>query len=91
VSAESSVPPTIYDWGGGREAFERWINVFYDLVEQDELLSALFGGSVGDEHRRRAHRLRRLTAAQAVKRLQQEVGMSRAARLRSRLRLPGSP
>jgi hemoglobin len=28
--------------------------VFYDLVEQDELLSPLFGGRVDDEHRRRA-------------------------------------
>jgi hemoglobin len=26
--------------------------VFYDLVEQDELLSSVFGGRVGDEHRR---------------------------------------
>lgn len=28
--------------------------MFYDLVEQDELLSPLFGGRVDDEHRRRA-------------------------------------
>jgi hemoglobin len=47
-------PPTIYDWGGGREAFERWLNVFYDLVEQDELLGPVFGGRVGEEHRRHA-------------------------------------
>jgi hemoglobin len=44
--------PTIYEWGGGREAFERWLNRFYDLVEGDELLAGLFGGKVGDEHRR---------------------------------------
>jgi hemoglobin len=25
-------PPTIYEWGGGTEAFERWLNAFYDLV-----------------------------------------------------------
>lgn len=54
MTAKASVPPTIYDWGGGREAFERWINVFYDLVEQDQLLSSLFGGSVGEQHRRHA-------------------------------------
>jgi hemoglobin len=54
VCAELSNPPTIYDWGGGREAFERWLNVFYDLVEQDELLGPVFGGRVGDEHRRHA-------------------------------------
>ena len=28
--------PTIYEWAGGREAFERWLNAFYDLVEGDE-------------------------------------------------------
>jgi hemoglobin len=54
VCAALSNPPTIYDWGGGREAFERWLNVFYDLVEQDELLGPVFGGRVGDEHRRHA-------------------------------------
>jgi hemoglobin len=54
VSADSGEPPTIYDWGGGREAFERWLNVFYDIVEQDDLLSPVFGGRVGEEHRRHA-------------------------------------
>jgi hemoglobin len=54
MSAESSTPPTIYEWGGGREAFERWLDVFYDLVERDELLVPVFGGRVGEEHRRRA-------------------------------------
>ena len=44
--------PTIYVWGGGRPAFERWFNVFYDLVERDDLLVPLFGTPVGDEHRR---------------------------------------
>jgi hemoglobin len=43
--------PTIYEWGGGREAFERWLNVFYDLVEGDAGLVALFGGRVSSEHR----------------------------------------
>ena len=44
--------PTIYEWGGGREAFERWLNVFYDLVEGEPELAALFGGRVSEEHRR---------------------------------------
>ena len=44
-------PPTIYEWAGGSEAFERWLNRFYDLVEGDELLASLFGGTVGAEHR----------------------------------------
>ena len=44
--------PTIYEWGGGRDAFERWLNAFYDLVEGDAELAALFGGRVSEEHRR---------------------------------------
>ena len=43
--------PTIYEWGGGREPFERWLNTFYDLVEGDELIAPLFGGKVTEEHR----------------------------------------
>jgi hemoglobin len=43
--------PTIYEWAGGREAFERWLNVFYDLVEGDELLAPVFDGRVTEEHR----------------------------------------
>jgi hemoglobin len=43
--------PTLYEWGGGREAYERWLNVFYDLVEGDELIAPLFGGKVSAEHR----------------------------------------
>ena len=46
--------PTIFEWGGGGAAFDRWLNVFYDLVEQDALLAPLFGGSVSEGHRRRA-------------------------------------
>lgn len=46
--------PTIYEWAGGHEAFEHWLNVFYDLVEGDPELCALFGGSVTAEHRRNA-------------------------------------
>jgi hemoglobin len=44
-------PPTIYEWAGGTEAFERWLDAFYDLVEADELLAPLFGGAVGAAHR----------------------------------------
>ena len=46
-----SEEPTIYEWGGGREAFERWLNVFYDLVETEPELARLFGGTVSAEHR----------------------------------------
>ena len=44
--------PTIYEWGGGEEAFARWLDAFYDLVEGDEDLARLFGGTVSEEHRR---------------------------------------
>ena len=43
--------PTIYEWAGGTDAFARWLNAFYDLVEQDELLAPLFGGTVTEAHR----------------------------------------
>jgi hemoglobin len=43
--------PTIYEWGGGTDAFERWLNTFYDLLEADEELVALFGGRVSEKHR----------------------------------------
>jgi hypothetical protein len=32
--------------------FERWFGRFYDLVEDDELLGPVFGGTVGEQHRR---------------------------------------
>jgi hemoglobin len=44
--------PTLYEWAGGRDAFDRLINAFYDRVEQDELLSPFFPGGVHAEHRR---------------------------------------
>ncbi len=43
--------PTIYEWGGGRDAFKRWLDAFYDLVEGDDLLAPVFGGLVTLEHR----------------------------------------
>jgi hemoglobin len=45
-------PPTLYEWAGERPAFERLIDAFYDRVEDDELLSPMFPGGVGAEHRR---------------------------------------
>jgi len=44
--------PTLYEWAGGRAAFDRMINAFYDRVEQDDLLSSFFPGGVHEEHRR---------------------------------------
>jgi hemoglobin len=44
--------PTLYEWAGGRPAFDRMINAFYDRVEQDDMLSPFFPGGVHEEHRR---------------------------------------
>jgi hemoglobin len=49
--AEGSAPPTLYEWAGGRQAFERLIEAFYDRVENDELISPLFPSGVSREHR----------------------------------------
>jgi hemoglobin len=51
TSPSPSTVPTIYEWAGGREAFSRWLEHFYDLVEQDERVAPLFGGTVSREHR----------------------------------------
>jgi hemoglobin len=48
----SDAAATIYEWGGGREAFARWLNRFYDLVEREAPeIAAMFGGAVSKEHR----------------------------------------
>lgn len=44
--------PTLFEWAGGRGAFDRMIDAFYDRVEQDDLLSPFFPGGVHQEHRR---------------------------------------
>ena len=43
--------PTLYEWAGGDAAIRRLMDAFYDRVEQDELLSPVFPGGVGEEHR----------------------------------------
>lgn len=45
-------PPSIYEWAGGRDAFARWLNRFYDLIELEAPdIAALFGGQVSETHR----------------------------------------
>jgi len=44
--------PTLYEWAGGRDAFDRMINAFYDRVERDELLSPFFPGGIRRTARR---------------------------------------
>ena len=49
---DDAAVPTLYEWAGGEEAFERLINAFYDRVETDDVISPLFPGGVSEEHRR---------------------------------------
>ena len=44
-------PPSLYEWAGGTEAFERLLDAFYDRVERDELIAPMFPGGVSAEHR----------------------------------------
>ena len=41
--------PTVYDWAGGAEAFERLTELFYSRVHADPLIGPLFA-RVGPEH-----------------------------------------
>jgi hemoglobin len=43
--------PSLYEWVGGRGAFIRLIDAFYDRVEGDALLSPFFPGGVSVAHR----------------------------------------
>jgi hemoglobin len=52
VADETNKPPSLYEWAGGAEAIERFMNAFYDRVECDELLAPFFPGGVSAEHRR---------------------------------------
>lgn len=52
VSDDSQPTPTLYEWGGGRAAFERWLHRFHDLIESEAPdIAALFGRIVSSEHR----------------------------------------
>ena len=55
MGAEEGPPvPTIVEWGGGPDAFRRWLDVFYDLIEREPSIAPLFGGTVSEEHRAHA-------------------------------------
>jgi hemoglobin len=45
----SNDTPTLYEWAGGTEAFERLTAAFYTRVRQDELLAPLFA-NMPEEH-----------------------------------------
>src|SRR5690348_1881728 len=44
--------PSLHDWAGGEPALRRFLDAFYDRVEQDALLGPFFPGGVSEEHRR---------------------------------------
>lgn len=41
-------PPTLYEWAGGIEAFERLTSAFYTRVRRDELVGPLFANMPED-------------------------------------------
>jgi hemoglobin len=41
-------PPTLYEWAGGMEAFERLTAAFYTRVREDELLAPVFANMPED-------------------------------------------
>lgn len=43
--------PTLHEWAGGDGAYRRSLDVLYDQVEPDELLSPLFPGGASEQHR----------------------------------------
>lgn len=49
--AASDQVPSLFEWAGGRPAFVRLIESFYDRVESDALLTGLFPGGVSRHHR----------------------------------------
>ncbi|GAA3105276.1 group II truncated hemoglobin [Streptosporangium carneum] len=44
VRGQGSAVPSLYEWAGGAEAFERLTEVFYDHVKKDDLIGPLFAG-----------------------------------------------
>jgi hemoglobin len=44
----TSQPPSLYDWAGGEEAFERLTDAFYRHVREDELLAPVFAHMPAD-------------------------------------------
>ena len=42
-------PPTLYDWAGGAEAFQRLTSLFYERVHADPLLAPIFAHA-GPDH-----------------------------------------
>lgn len=47
--------PTIYEWGGGQEAFEKLTEVFYSKVLKDDMLRDLFQNMSSEHSKYVAH------------------------------------
>jgi hemoglobin len=47
---DSKLIPTLYEWAGGSDAFERLIKTFYGLTLKDDLLKPFFE-HMSDEHK----------------------------------------
>jgi hemoglobin len=47
--------PTLYEWAGGKEVFEKLTRVFYDKVLKDEILYPVFKNMPGDHSKHVAH------------------------------------
>lgn len=48
---DDDVVPSLADWAGGDSALRRFIDAFYDRVEDDELIGPMFPGGVSGNHR----------------------------------------
>jgi hemoglobin len=49
LSVPDDATPTLYEWAGGADAFERLTSAFYERVRADDLLSPVFAG-MSDDH-----------------------------------------
>ena len=47
----SADAPTLYEWAGGKRAFDRLTEAFYERARADELLAPLFAGMPADHPR----------------------------------------
>jgi hemoglobin len=47
--------PTLYEWAGGNDAFEKLTEAFYDKVLKDDLLAPVFKNMSGDHSKHVAH------------------------------------
>ncbi|MEV0778747.1 antibiotic biosynthesis monooxygenase [Streptomyces sp. NPDC050428] len=48
IGAGTPRPPSLYEWAGGREAFERLFHRFYEIVGTDELLAPMFADMIAE-------------------------------------------